>query len=150
VTSWRHRARYLLKQGAATSQARIEAILRVRDVGGLSEAMPAEGLALNDIAQVKLKAGMPLLANRFMDVPTLGGFILINPLQIKQPLQRSYEKRPNSHFVWPLRTAGVLMGSIAAVYRGKRSRPTLAIALKLLACAASPIIRGLKLACLRD
>lgn len=52
----------------------------LRDVAGLSEARPADGLTLNDIAQVRLKAGMPLLADRFEDVPAVGGFILIAPL----------------------------------------------------------------------
>ena len=79
-TAWRPGAKYLLKQGSATSQARIDVIVHVRDVAGLSEARPAEGLALNDIAQVRLKAGMPLLADRFEDVPAVGGFILIDPL----------------------------------------------------------------------
>jgi sulfate adenylyltransferase subunit 1 len=76
--AWRPGGRYLLKQGAATAQARIESILHVRDVAGLSEARPAEGLALNDIARVRLRAGTPLPADPFEDVPALGGFILID------------------------------------------------------------------------
>lgn len=79
-TPWRSGTKYLLKQGAATSQARIDAIVHMRDVAGLSEARPADGLSLNDIAQVRLKAGMPLLADRFEDVPAVGGFVLIDPL----------------------------------------------------------------------
>lgn len=79
-TVWRPGAKYLLKQGAATSQARIDTIVHVRDVAGLSEARPAEGLAQNDIARVRLKSGMPLLADSFDSVRAVGGFILIDPL----------------------------------------------------------------------
>ncbi|MEN9874256.1 MAG: hypothetical protein RL186_1153, partial [Pseudomonadota bacterium] len=77
---WRAGAKYLLKQGAASAQARIETIVHVRDVTGLSELRASDSLHLNDIAQVHVRAGMPLLADRFEDIPAVGGFVLIDPI----------------------------------------------------------------------
>jgi sulfate adenylyltransferase subunit 1 (EFTu-like GTPase family) len=46
----------------------------------LSELRASDSLHLNDIAQVHVRAGMPLLADRFEDIPAVGGFVLIDPI----------------------------------------------------------------------
>lgn len=63
-----------------TCQARIEDILFVRDMAGLSEIIQASGLALNDIASVRLRAQSPLVADVFVSGQTSGAFVLIDPV----------------------------------------------------------------------
>jgi sulfate adenylyltransferase subunit 1 len=77
---WQAGTRYVIKHGAKTSVARIEDILFVRDMTALSETAPATGLALNDIASVRLKTQAALPADVFSGGSALGAFVLIDPI----------------------------------------------------------------------
>jgi sulfate adenylyltransferase subunit 1 len=58
----------------------IDAIHFVREVSELAAVTDASGLALNDIASVRLKAQTPLLADTFDALPATGAFVLIDPV----------------------------------------------------------------------
>ena len=47
------------------------------DVGSL-EHVPADGLALNDLARIRLRLAVPLLVDPYADNRTTGAFILVD------------------------------------------------------------------------
>jgi sulfate adenylyltransferase large subunit len=71
-------ARYLLKHTTRTVPARLEAIEHRLDVVTLDRS-PADALALNDIARVKLRTGADLLVDPYLESRSTGAFILIDP-----------------------------------------------------------------------
>ena len=70
-------ARYLLKHAARTVRARLDAIDHRLDLEAL-ERTPAEALALNDLARVRLRLGEALAPDAYADSRATGAFILID------------------------------------------------------------------------
>ncbi|WP_342362502.1 sulfate adenylyltransferase subunit CysN [Terrarubrum flagellatum] len=70
---------YLIRVGAATARASIEAVHSVIDVESFA-AKPAETLAMNDIGLASLAFDRPLVVTDFAESAELGGFILIDRL----------------------------------------------------------------------
>jgi len=70
-------ARYAIKQTTRTSRAIIDSIAGRVNVNTLAEE-PAEELALNDIARVRLRSGTPLVLDPYARNRTTGSFILID------------------------------------------------------------------------
>src|SRR4051794_5443666 len=73
----RERDRFLLKHGTRTVPARVETISGRIDFGSL-EWPPAEQLALNDIARVRLRLGGEVAADAYARCHATGAFILID------------------------------------------------------------------------
>jgi sulfate adenylyltransferase large subunit len=69
--------RYLLKHTTRTLRARLDAIEHRLDLEALERA-PAEQLALNDLARVRLRLGEPLAADAYAASRATGAFILID------------------------------------------------------------------------
>lgn len=78
--AWQAGRRYRLRQGALETQALIEKINFVRDIGDLSATVKADGLVLNDIASVSILARDPLVADTYGDLPGVGAFVLFDPV----------------------------------------------------------------------
>jgi sulfate adenylyltransferase subunit 1 len=78
--AWQKSTRYVIQHGTTNTAARIEDILFVREMEGLSEVRDATGLALNDIASVRVRTGAALAADVFKGGQTSGAFILIDPV----------------------------------------------------------------------
>jgi len=77
---WQKGRRYRLRQGTLETQALVEDVRYVRDIGDLTNTLPAEELALNDIASVVISTRDPILADRYADLPGLGAFVLFDPI----------------------------------------------------------------------
>ena len=69
--------RYLLKHTTRTVRARLEAIDHRLDVTTL-EHEPAQSLALNDIARVRVRTADPLAADPYAEIRATGAFVLID------------------------------------------------------------------------
>lgn len=69
--------RYLLRHNAATVKAIVKEIQHRTDIHSF-EQQPAEQLALNDIAQVRLRTAQPLVFDAYKKNRATGGLILIN------------------------------------------------------------------------
>jgi sulfate adenylyltransferase large subunit len=69
--------RYLLKHAARTVRAKLDAIEHRLDLEAL-ERTPADQLALNDLARVRLRLGEPLAADPYAESRATGAFILID------------------------------------------------------------------------
>jgi sulfate adenylyltransferase subunit 1 len=76
--AWGKRRRYVLRQGALETPALIEEVSFIHDIGDFSRR-PGEGLALNDIARVRIATRDPILADLFADLPGTGAFALFDP-----------------------------------------------------------------------
>jgi len=76
--AWTPARRYRLRQGALETQALIEGVRFVRDMGTLENA-PASALKLNDIANVQIAARDPILGDLFTELPGTGAFVLFDP-----------------------------------------------------------------------
>jgi sulfate adenylyltransferase subunit 1 len=74
------RRKYLLRHGAKTVQARIDAIGGKLDVQSLTSAVDAETLAMNDIGRVSLTIQQPIVCDVYQLLPATGAFILIDPV----------------------------------------------------------------------
>jgi sulfate adenylyltransferase large subunit len=70
--------RYLLKHTTRTVRARLEAVAHRLDVTTLARE-PADALELNDIGELRLRLGEPVMADPYADVRGTGAFILIDP-----------------------------------------------------------------------
>ena len=70
-------ARLVIKHTTRTTRARIEELDYRVDVNNLSHER-ADGLALNEIGRVRLRAGSPLMADPYSSNRTTGSFILID------------------------------------------------------------------------
>ncbi len=70
--------RYLLKLGARTTPAHVEAIAHRLDLDSLRE-VHAERLEVNDLGRVRLVTTRSLIFDRYRDNRTTGGFVLIDP-----------------------------------------------------------------------
>lgn len=77
---WNPRTRYLIKNGTKVTNARLEDIIFVRDMEGLAPIHHATGLALNDIASVRIKTQSPLPSDLYRGGDISGAFILIDPV----------------------------------------------------------------------
>ena len=77
---WQKGRRYFMKQGTRTTNAVIDEIHFVREVTELAAVSGATGLALNDIASIRIKAQTPLLGDLFDISPGTGAFVLIDPV----------------------------------------------------------------------
>jgi sulfate adenylyltransferase large subunit len=73
----RRGTRLLLKHGARTVPARLDAILHRLDVETL-ERTPAAELALNDLAGVRMRTGVPLPVDPYADCRATGAFVLVD------------------------------------------------------------------------
>ncbi len=69
--------RYLLKHTTRTVRARLDAIGHRIDVATL-EREPATELALNDLGEVSLRLGEPVMADPYEEVRATGAFILLD------------------------------------------------------------------------
>ena len=69
--------RYVLKHAARSVRARLDAIEHRLDLERL-ERVPADALALNDLARVRLRLGEPLAADPYDACRATGAFILID------------------------------------------------------------------------
>jgi sulfate adenylyltransferase large subunit len=69
--------RYLLKHTTRTVRARLDEITHRIDVATLGRE-PAAELALNDLGEVRLRLGEPVMADAYADVRATGAFILID------------------------------------------------------------------------
>jgi len=76
--SWIPGRRYRLRQGTLETQAIIEGINFVRDIGDLHRRIEARELRLNDIASVRVAARDPLIADAYADLPGTGAFVLFD------------------------------------------------------------------------
>jgi sulfate adenylyltransferase large subunit len=70
-------ARYLLKHTTRTVRARIEAVTHRLDVTTLAHE-PAGALELNDIGELRLRLGEPVMTDPYADIRGTGAFILID------------------------------------------------------------------------
>jgi sulfate adenylyltransferase large subunit len=70
-------ARYLVKHSTRTVRAKLEAVEDRLDVTTL-ERHPADALELNDIGDLRLRLGEPVMADPYADVRSTGAFILID------------------------------------------------------------------------
>ncbi len=77
-TAWRKGRRYILRQGTLETPALIEAVNFVRVIEDLSERH-ADGLALNDIGNVRVTTRDAILADLFVDAPGASAFVLFDP-----------------------------------------------------------------------
>ena len=73
------RRKYLLRHGAKTVQARIDAVGNKLDVHSLSSTVAAETLVMNDIGRVSLTVQQPFVCDAYDELPATGAFILIDP-----------------------------------------------------------------------
>jgi sulfate adenylyltransferase subunit 1 (EFTu-like GTPase family) len=69
--------RYLLKHTTRTVRARLDEITHRIDVATLGRESATE-LALNDLGEVRLRLGEPVMADAYADVRSTGAFILID------------------------------------------------------------------------
>jgi bifunctional enzyme CysN/CysC len=69
--------RYLLKHTTRTVRARLEAVVHRLDVTTLAHE-PAEALELNDIGELRLRLGEPVMTDPYAEVRGTGAFILID------------------------------------------------------------------------
>jgi sulfate adenylyltransferase subunit 1 (EFTu-like GTPase family) len=69
--------RYLLKHTTRTVRARLDEITHRIDVATLGRESATE-LALNDLGEVRLRLGEPVMADPYADVRSTGAFILID------------------------------------------------------------------------
>jgi sulfate adenylyltransferase subunit 1 (EFTu-like GTPase family) len=69
--------RYLLKHTTRTVRARLDEIVHRVDVATLGRE-PASELALNDLGEVRLRLGEPVMADPYSEVRATGAFILID------------------------------------------------------------------------
>jgi sulfate adenylyltransferase large subunit len=69
--------RYLLKHTTRTVRARLDEITHRIDVATLGRESTTE-LALNDLGEVRLRLGEPVMADAYVDVRSTGAFILID------------------------------------------------------------------------
>ncbi|MCS0583731.1 sulfate adenylyltransferase subunit 1 [Massilia pinisoli] len=75
------RRKYWIKHGTRQTMAKIKAIESVLDVNTQTRRIvdnPAEGLKLNDIAQIELAVQQPLAADAYDAIRATGAFILID------------------------------------------------------------------------
>jgi sulfate adenylyltransferase large subunit len=70
-------ARLAVKHTTRWSRAILDEVVSVLDVGSL-EQVPADGLALNDLARIRLRLASPLLVDPYADNRTTGAFILVD------------------------------------------------------------------------
>jgi bifunctional enzyme CysN/CysC len=70
-------ARYLLKHTTRTVRARLDEVTHRLDVTTL-EREPAESLELNDIGELRLRLGEPVMADGYADIRATGAFVLID------------------------------------------------------------------------
>ena len=70
--------RYLLKLGARTVPATVEAIHHRLDLDALQE-VPAARLDVNDLGRVRVRAARALVFDRYRDNRATGAFVLIDP-----------------------------------------------------------------------
>lgn len=72
--------KYLLKQGARLTTAKVRRVLTRRDIHELREvASPDESLSMNDIGRMTLTTRDALAVDAYADLPATGAFILIDP-----------------------------------------------------------------------
>jgi sulfate adenylyltransferase subunit 1 len=74
------RRKYLLRHGAKTVQARIDAVAGKLDVHSLLSTQAAETLSMNDIGRVALTIQHPIVCDAYEQLPATGAFILIDPV----------------------------------------------------------------------
>jgi sulfate adenylyltransferase subunit 1 len=74
------RRKYLLRHGAKTVQARIDAVGGKLDVHSLLSTQAAETLSMNDIGRVALTIQHPIVCDAYEQLPATGAFILIDPV----------------------------------------------------------------------
>ena len=77
--AWLPGRRYVLRQGALETQARIEELRFVRDIDDLSARAEASNLRINDIASIRLSTRDPILGDLFSELPNSGAFVLFDP-----------------------------------------------------------------------
>lgn len=77
--AWSPGRRYVLRQGALETRARIEELRFVRDIADLSARTDASELRINDIASIRLSTRDPILADLFSELPSSGAFVLFDP-----------------------------------------------------------------------
>jgi sulfate adenylyltransferase large subunit len=70
-------ARLAVKHTTRWSRAILDEVVSVLDVGSL-EQVPADGLALNDLARIRLRLASPLLVDPYADNRPTGAFILVD------------------------------------------------------------------------
>jgi sulfate adenylyltransferase large subunit len=75
----RRDARYLLKHGTRTVQARITALTDKLDVHTLERVGAGGGVAMNEIARARLTLQQPIAADAYQANRSAGSFILIDP-----------------------------------------------------------------------
>jgi sulfate adenylyltransferase subunit 1 len=76
--SWSRGRRYILRHGALETQALIERVDFVRDIGDFSESESSE-LRLNDIARVAITTADPILSDVYAGTSGAGAFVLFDP-----------------------------------------------------------------------
>jgi bifunctional enzyme CysN/CysC len=69
--------RYLLKHTTRTVRARLDAVAHRLDVATLAHE-PADALELNDIGELRLRLGEPVMADPYAEIRATGAFILID------------------------------------------------------------------------
>jgi sulfate adenylyltransferase subunit 1 (EFTu-like GTPase family) len=69
--------RYLLKHTTRTVRAKLDAVVHRLDVTTLAHE-PAEALELNDIGELRLRLGEPVMTDPYAEVRGTGAFILID------------------------------------------------------------------------
>jgi bifunctional enzyme CysN/CysC len=69
--------RYLVKHTTRTVRARLDEVAHRLDVTTL-EREPADALELNDIGELRLRLGEPVMADRYADIRATGAFVLID------------------------------------------------------------------------
>jgi sulfate adenylyltransferase large subunit len=70
-------ARLAVKHTTRWSRAILDEVMSVLDVGTL-EHVPADGLALNDLARIRLRLASPLLVDPYAENRTTGAFVLVD------------------------------------------------------------------------
>ncbi len=70
-------ARLAVKHTTRWSRAIVDQVTSVLDVGSL-EQLPADGLALNDLARIRLRLAAPLLVDPYSENRTTGAFVLVD------------------------------------------------------------------------
>ncbi|GAM97114.1 sulfate adenylyltransferase subunit 1 [alpha proteobacterium U9-1i] len=70
--------RYLLKQGARTTQAIVREVSFVRDLEGFAESSSEAGVSANDIARVELQTKDAVLNDDYAAFRGAGGFVLMD------------------------------------------------------------------------
>jgi sulfate adenylyltransferase large subunit len=70
-------ARLAVKHTTRWSRAILDEVTSVLDVGSL-EQVPADGLALNDLARIRLRLAAPLLVDPYTENRTTGAFVLVD------------------------------------------------------------------------